>query len=472
MRQRRRCFPKRAGACCSLDNASKDPLAGVWDLSWHPRARHIREEELGLTPARLRGIRESQGELLVFVDDDNVLDDAYLATAVSLAGQWDILVRSEETSVRSLQTAPPAWAEKQFCNLAIREVKRARWSNDPESWTTQPCGAGLCVRACVASQYVDLVESTPWRRHLDRRGNSLMSLGDTDLVPGLGVVRQGLGLLPRVIADPPHPPSPLDGRLPRASRARHRGLNSRPSLFHQGDPDRLHRFPHRSNPHALLAAVVRPAQLKFRMAPYNSRAVARKIIAAIEQTPSVPSRCRLSLRERTSFRRAKGDLVRCSAGSPPGARKRLRATEHLCRRGPYDAGALAARHGLAVHPRPGASDARWPRNPAADSDRDALPQPGAFIEATIRSILLQGYPNLQYIVVDGGSSDNTRQVLDHYRSEISTVIVEPDEGQADAINKGLALADGKIFHWINSDDYLLPGALSAVADAWKDRSAC
>jgi glycosyltransferase involved in cell wall biosynthesis len=94
---------------------------------------------------------------------------------------------------------------------------------------------------------------------------------------------------------------------------------------------------------------------------------------------------------------------------------------------------------------------------------------GAFIEATIRSILLQGYPNLQYIVADGGSTDDTREVLEHYRSAISTVIIEPDKGQADAINKGLSLADGDIFHWVNSDDFLLPGALSAIANAWVKR---
>ena len=56
-----------------VDNASKEPLAGRFDLSWHPNARHVRENELGLTTARLRGIREAHSDLLVFVDDDNVL---------------------------------------------------------------------------------------------------------------------------------------------------------------------------------------------------------------------------------------------------------------------------------------------------------------------------------------------------------------------------------------------------------------
>ena len=64
-----------------IDNASKERLSGRVDLSWHPAGRHIVEEELGLTPARLRGIAESRGELLVWVDDDNVLNRIYLEEA-------------------------------------------------------------------------------------------------------------------------------------------------------------------------------------------------------------------------------------------------------------------------------------------------------------------------------------------------------------------------------------------------------
>src|SRR5271170_3727335 len=77
-------LPKERWELLLIDNASKEPLAGKWDLSWHPNARHIREEELGLTPARLRGIKESKGGLLVFVDDDNVLEVNYLETALDI----------------------------------------------------------------------------------------------------------------------------------------------------------------------------------------------------------------------------------------------------------------------------------------------------------------------------------------------------------------------------------------------------
>lgn len=87
---------------------------------------------------------------------------------------------------------------------------------------------------------------------------------------------------------------------------------------------------------------------------------------------------------------------------------------------------------------------------------------GQFIEETIRSILLQGYPHIEYIVMDGLSTDNTLQVLDKYRNWIHHIESKEDSGQADAINKGWRKSTGEIFQWINSDDCLLPGALEKV----------
>lgn len=91
---------------------------------------------------------------------------------------------------------------------------------------------------------------------------------------------------------------------------------------------------------------------------------------------------------------------------------------------------------------------------------------GQYIEATLRSILGQGYPRLQLIVMDGGSSDCTVDVLRHYEKCLSEWVSEPDEGQADAINKGLRRAEGEIIQWINADDYLAPDALWRVAEAF------
>ncbi|MCS4185026.1 glycosyltransferase family 2 protein [Salinibacter ruber] len=96
---------------------------------------------------------------------------------------------------------------------------------------------------------------------------------------------------------------------------------------------------------------------------------------------------------------------------------------------------------------------------------------GQFIEETIRSVLLQGYPNLEYIVVDGGSTDQTVNILEKYDSWVDYWVSEPDEGQSDAINKGFAKATGRIFAWLNSDDYYATGALFTMAEAFQAADA-
>jgi glycosyltransferase involved in cell wall biosynthesis len=77
-------LPKERWELVLIDNASDKPLSSVWDISWHPNARYIREEELGVAFARRRGVREARGDLIVFVDDDNVLNHDYLAYAGSI----------------------------------------------------------------------------------------------------------------------------------------------------------------------------------------------------------------------------------------------------------------------------------------------------------------------------------------------------------------------------------------------------
>lgn len=92
---------------------------------------------------------------------------------------------------------------------------------------------------------------------------------------------------------------------------------------------------------------------------------------------------------------------------------------------------------------------------------------GKYIEKTITSVLEQKYPNLEFFIIDGGSTDETLEIIRKYQSQIDWWVSEPDRGQADAINKGLARATGAIFNWLNSDDYLEPEALFRVAKAYR-----
>lgn len=86
-----------------------------------------------------------------------------------------------------------------------------------------------------------------------------------------------------------------------------------------------------------------------------------------------------------------------------------------------------------------------------------------FLPAAIASITGQDYPNLDYIVVDPGSTDGSRDIISANRAVITTALLDPDKGPADGLNKGFAAATGEIFGYVNADDLMLPGALAAVA---------
>jgi len=91
---------------------------------------------------------------------------------------------------------------------------------------------------------------------------------------------------------------------------------------------------------------------------------------------------------------------------------------------------------------------------------------GSFIEETILSVLNQNYPNLEYIIIDGGSDDNTLEIIKKYESRLTYWISEKDEGQSDAINKGFKKCSGEIVSWLNSDDLLAKHALHEISNAF------
>lgn len=92
-----------------------------------------------------------------------------------------------------------------------------------------------------------------------------------------------------------------------------------------------------------------------------------------------------------------------------------------------------------------------------------------FLEETLVSVFNQDYPEIEYIVVDAGSTDGSREIIEKYRKQIDRIIFEPDHGPADGLNKGFQHATGEVFGYLNSDDLLLPDAVSRIAQAFQKK---
>jgi glycosyltransferase involved in cell wall biosynthesis len=165
-----------------IDNASEESVADRFDISWHPSGRHVREDELGLTPARLRGIAEAVAELLVFVDDDNVLDSDYLEQALRVAREYPFLGTWGGSANPEFEVPPQPWAVPYLGRLAIRECMRDSWSNLLSYNESLPYGAGMCVRRVVATAYAAKANADRRHRALDRRGDDLAGGGDYALI--------------------------------------------------------------------------------------------------------------------------------------------------------------------------------------------------------------------------------------------------------------------------------------------------
>lgn len=178
---RKQRWPLHAWELLIVDNASERPLAATVDVSWHPRGRHVREETVGLVFARLRGIADTRGRLLVFVDDDNVLGPDYLEQVDAISRRFtDLGAFGAGILEPEFEHPPSPTLVPRLGMLAIRSGAQARRGNDPNDWQMIPWGAGLCVTRAVAERYTHLIQSLAVSTVLGRRGEALFA-GEDDV---------------------------------------------------------------------------------------------------------------------------------------------------------------------------------------------------------------------------------------------------------------------------------------------------
>jgi glycosyltransferase involved in cell wall biosynthesis len=175
-------LPKEQWELVVVDNASNPPLADALDLSWHTQSRIVSEAELGILPARVRGLKAARAPYILFVDDDNVLAPDYLEQALAVADTHPFLGVWGGNITPEFEAPPPPWINSVRCLLAWAEVPEDRWSNLKFNPATLPPTAGMCLRRPVADAFIRTVESDPRRQLLGRRGKLGLTNGeDTDL---------------------------------------------------------------------------------------------------------------------------------------------------------------------------------------------------------------------------------------------------------------------------------------------------
>jgi glycosyltransferase involved in cell wall biosynthesis len=181
-----------------VDNASEPALASRWDISWHPKARHVREDDLGLAAARRCGIASAAANLLVFVDDDNVLDENYLSEALRIGREWPVLgTWGSGTIVPEFEREPADHLKPYLAALALCNNSQAYWSNVLSCDEATPNGAGMCVRASVAKEY-RCRHDTEVIRLTGRKGTALVGHEDHEIAYIGCHLGFGMGIFPEL----------------------------------------------------------------------------------------------------------------------------------------------------------------------------------------------------------------------------------------------------------------------------------
>ncbi len=191
-------LPRNEWELVLVDNASTRPIAGSIDLSWHPHGRHAREDKIGLTHARLRGISESKGGLLVFVDDDNILRADYLQASLKIGDDYPWLGAWNGSCVPEYEVAPSAELRPWLGGLLVEKLTVSVWARMPVVGPAMPTGAGMAVRRVLADYYRKQVYEDPLRQALGCKGGGLNASVDCDMALSGFSLGLGTGRFPEL----------------------------------------------------------------------------------------------------------------------------------------------------------------------------------------------------------------------------------------------------------------------------------
>lgn len=368
-----------------VDNCSRPPISieGILPSGLKATTRLIQEGEPGLSAARCAGIGVSQGDLIVFVDDDNFLDPDYLVHARAIATRHPELGSFGGKTEAYFECQPSDWLRPLLSNLGIRDYGPDPITSRESEWGYwEPIGAGMVIRREIGLEFVRFYRGQQEARQLGRKGDSLASCEDS-----------------------------------------------------------------------LMAHV--SIQLGFA----NSYQPTLKLTHFIKDFRVLPSYLsRLMLAMGKSY----GQLQILKGKSGPNLTTEA-AARHLLGILPYrlntegDCGYIHwlwdIGHMQLYIPQ------SWPQItiivPVFNS--------AATLRRTMESLKAQAYPNLQLIIQDGGSTDESLQILSDYKSLISELVSAPDGGQTNALNRGFDKSKGEIEAWLCSDDEYRPGILYYVA---------
>ncbi|HUQ66871.1 MAG TPA: glycosyltransferase [Flavitalea sp.] len=263
-----------------IDNNCSDPLSKqhyILDfLADCPNARIIIEGKQGLTPSRLKGISESFGEVLLFIDDDNFVRDDFFRHGNMVADKYKHIGAWSGQVKLLFEEPPPAWTKRYWGLLVHREFQGIYWSNLPHLSETMPYGAGLFIRRSAADHYLHLHHNGKRSIQLDRNGTSLFSAGDNDLAACACDVGLGVGIFDSLI---------LDHFIPKRRVSKQYLLELAENISHSGIVFRSFRgeLPAKINSKTKIANMIRlmlknPVQREFQKAVYKGEKLGRNTV--------------------------------------------------------------------------------------------------------------------------------------------------------------------------------------------------